>query len=95
MSLPDILRVELLREMLPKGWQIIQEGETIEQPMDEVAAAEWLHMSVLVLRSHRTSGTGTQNRKAGRSVIYLKSNRKAWVEGLKPYRSTAECRAEQ
>lgn len=89
MSLPDTLKIELLREMLPAGWEIVRTGETAEAPLDEEGASEWLHCGVDALRRHRTNGTGPVFRKVGRSVVYLPSDLREWVSQIKPQRSTA------
>jgi len=87
--LPPTLRVELLRELLPDGWEIVQAGDTTEAPMDEAQAAAWLHTSVHVLRRHRTTGTGPAYRKVGRNPVYLPEDLREWVQGIKPRKSPA------
>ena len=90
MPLPETLKIELLREMLPEGWEIVRAGETAEAPLDEQGASDWLHCGMDALRRHRTNGTGPVFRKVGRSVVYMPSDLQEWVAGIKPQKSTAK-----
>ena len=87
-TLPPALVVQVLRSLLPEGWEIVRMGETTERPLDEQGASEWLHCGVDALRRHRTNGTGPQFRKIGRSVVYMPSDLAEWVQGIEPQKST-------
>ena len=92
--LPDTIKLEVLRELLPNGYEIVRAGEgAAGEPMDEDQAAAYLKTSVHVLRRHATSGTGPLYRKVGRKRVYLKPDLDEWARDLDTYRSPAECRA--
>jgi hypothetical protein len=92
--LPDSIKLEVLREMLPNGYEIVHAGENAAgEPMDEDQAAAYLKTSVHVLRRHATNGTGPLYRKVGRKRVYFRPELDDWARHLDTYRSPTESRA--
>ena len=93
MTLSPALKIELLREILPEGWEIVRSGDgPSEEPMDEEMAAAWLKTTIWVLRRHRTNGTGPLFRRVGKNPVYRRSDLQDWLDSLGAKRSLSEFR---
>lgn len=94
MTLPAHLVAEALAQVCPEGWRVVSEAELVkaqnDTPFTEAEAADFLRVSVPLLRKWRTNGSGPKFFKAGRHPLYQRSDLLEWVGESPKIRSTAE-----
>jgi predicted DNA-binding transcriptional regulator AlpA len=87
------LVVEVLREILPDGWEIreVQEGP-VEELLTGQQLADELHLSIETVRRYIRDGTGPLATKVPghRSPMFKRKDVEAWKARLKTARNTLE-----